>query len=192
MNMRIMRPVALLGAASVLVAGGGTWAAWSAVPDAGKQFHGCYFKDKGQPYKYFVMIDPAEGTKCPAGFGAVDWSAGGGRADGHVYTAFASASGHVTFAVPAGKYVANGKALMANKGTSSVDAQCNLMTSTGADILHDLDFAGATVPASGFATLAVQAVLDLPAETQFDLVCVGSGVQPSNVRLVATTVDAVN
>ena len=150
------------------------------------------FKDKGQPYKYFVMIAPAEVTKCPAGFGAVDWSAGGGRAGGHVYTAFAGADGHVEFVVPAGRYVVAGKALIANKAGSAAVSQCDLSTSAGADILHTRDLAGATVPAGGFATMSVQAVLDLSEQTQLDLVCGGGGNEPSNVKLVATTVDAVN
>ena len=191
MKVRIPRPVVLLTAVLVLVGGGGTWA-WPAVPDVNKQFHGCYLKDKTVPYKYFVMIDPAEGTKCPTGYGAVDWSTGGAGAGGRVYTAFATPDGHVEFNVPAGKYVVTGKALMANKTGTPALSECDLTTSAGADVLHTRDLAGATVPASGFATMSVEAVLDLSEDTQLDLTCGGGGNEPGNVRLVATTVASIN
>jgi hypothetical protein len=90
-----------VGSAVAVVLSGGGALAWSAVPDAGGAFHGCYYKDRSQPYKYFVMIDPAEGTSCPAGYGRVDWNTKGPKGDKGL-TGDTGAPGGVGPAGPAG------------------------------------------------------------------------------------------
>ncbi|HET6167312.1 MAG TPA: hypothetical protein VFE07_10830 [Marmoricola sp.] len=70
------RAVLASGLALAVVAGGAALTQ-AAVPDAGGQFHGCYNKTSRGPYRSFLIIDPAETTQCPTGYGPIDWNARG-------------------------------------------------------------------------------------------------------------------
>jgi hypothetical protein len=77
---KLSRPVAVIGAAVVLV-GGAAFAVNAAVPGPDGVIHACYEKNSGRSYKDLVVIDPAAGGSCPVGFKALDFNQKGPKGD---------------------------------------------------------------------------------------------------------------